>query len=90
MQISFDIGKTKRHLATRVGEHRHSSSAVHEHLDSCEGCRENFSCDLFKILDSGRNDLEITIKEALYIKAHKPIFNRQLHTQGSSFIVSIF
>ena len=30
-----------------------------------------FSVDIFKISDSGRNDVETTIKEALYIKSHK-------------------
>ena len=61
---------------------------VYDHLNGCHVCQDRFSVDLFKILDSGRNDVEI-IKGALYIKSHKPMLNRQLYTQGSSFILNI-
>ena len=52
------IGKTIRHLATRVKEHgtSPSNSAVSNHLTSCETCKLNFSCDNFSIIDSGKND----------------------------------
>ena len=76
MQISFT--KKTKHLATRVGEHKHANSAVYDHLNDCQVCKDRFSADLFKILDSGRNDVETTIKEALYITSHKPMLNRQL------------
>ena len=36
------IGKTIRHLATRVREHGTSPSAVFNHLSSCETCKSNF------------------------------------------------
>ena len=66
MQISFkNICKTKGHLATRVGEHRHANAAVYNHLDGCQVCKDKFSVSLFKILDLGRIDVENTIKEAL-------------------------
>ena len=68
------IGKTIRHLATRVKEH----------------CKLNFSCDIFSIIDSGKNDFEITIKEALHIKFKKPTINRLLFCQGSSFVLNVF
>ena len=94
------IGKTKKtkqqknnkktHLATRLGEHKHANSTVYDHLNDCQVSKDRFSVDLFKILDSGRNDVETTIKEALYIKSHKPMLNRQLYTQGSSFVLNIF
>ena len=63
------IGKTIRHLATRVKEHgtSPSNSAVSNHLTSCETCKLNFLCDSFAIMDSGKNDFEVTIKEALHI-----------------------
>ena len=57
------IGKTIRHLATRVKEHGTSPSAVYNHLSSCETCKSNFSCNNFSIIDSGKNDYEITVKE---------------------------
>ena len=81
MQITFTLVK---HLATRVKENGTSSSAVSNHLSSCEIYKLNFSCDSFSIIDSGKNDFEITVKEALYIKFKKPTINRQLFTQGSS------
>ena len=84
------IGKTIRHLATRVKEHGTSPSAVSNHLSSIETCRSNFSCNNFSIIDSGKNDYEITVKEALHIKFKKPTINRQLFTQGSSFVLNIF
>ena len=71
-----------------MGEHKHANSAVYE--NDCQVCKDRFSIDLFKILDSGRNDVETAIKEALYIKSHKPMLNRQLYTQGSSYILNIF
>ena len=63
------ISKIIQHLATRVREHgtSPSNSAVSNHLTSCETCKLNFSCDSFSIMDSGENDFEVTIKEALHI-----------------------
>ena len=39
---------------------------------------------------TGKNDFEVTIKEAFHIKFSKPIMNKQLFTQGSSFVVNVF
>ena len=41
-------------------------------------------------MDSGKNDFEVTIKETLHIKVKKPIINRQLFSQGSSFVLNVF
>ena len=84
------IGQTIRHLATRVKEHAISPSAVSNHLSSCETCKSNFSCNNFSIIDSGKNDYEITVMEALHIKFKKPTINRQLFTQGSFFVLNVF
>ena len=87
----FYIGKTKRHLATRVKEHSNSNSqsAVYAHVSSCEECQSDYS-RCFQRIDSGRNDIEVTIKEALHIKFSKPKLNRQLYNSGSSFVLNIF
>ena len=76
----------------RVKEHgtSPSNSAVSNHLTSCETCKLNFSCDSFSIMDSGKNDFEVTIKEALHIKFKKPTINRQLISDGSSFVLNVF
>ena len=87
------IGKTMRHLATRVKEHNSSTSpsAIRNHLDTCLTCKNKFSCNSFKIIDTGRNDMEITIKEALHIKYSQPNLNKQLYgSQGMSFLLNIF
>ena len=65
---TFYIGKTKRHLATRVREHSQSSSAIHEHLTNCAMCKSNYSVNSFRVVDVGNSDLAISIKEAMHIK----------------------
>ena len=89
---TFYIGKTIRHLATRVKEHGslNSNSAIYSHLLSCETCKSNFSCNNFSVIDSGKNDFEVMMKEAFHIKFSKPIMNKQLFTQGSSFVLNVF
>ena len=84
------IGKTARHLATRVKEHCTLSSAIKDHLAICDLGRRDYSIDNFSIICSGRNDSEIVIKEALHIKYTHPSLNRQLHSQGSNFVLKIF
>ena len=84
------IGKTIRHLATRVKEHATSSSAIKEHLSSCTTCKDNNSCNSFKVIDSANSDFEVSIKEALHIKHRNPNLNKQLSTQGMSFMLKIF
>ena len=89
---TFYIGKTIRHLATRVKEHgsSNSNSAIYSHLLSCETCKSNFSCNNFSVIDSCKNDFEVTIKEAFHIKFSKPIMNKQLFTPRSSFVLNVF
>ena len=92
------IGKTKCRLVTRVREHS-NSSAVCEHLEICDVCRSEYSVEKnFRILDKGKNDFEITIKESLQavqllllqIKNNRPPLNKKLMTQSSSFLMKIF
>ena len=84
------IGKTIRYLATRVREHTTSPSAIKEHLSSCTTCNDNYSCNSFKVIDSANSDSEVSIKEALHIKHKNPNLNKQLSTQGMSFMLKIF
>ena len=83
------IGKTMRHLATRVKEHGNSQSAIHEHLLSCQTCKLNCSQSCFDVIDSGKNNFETTVKEALHIKLKKPMLNKQLFSHGSSFVLNL-
>ena len=41
-------------------------------------------------IHTAQNDIELRIKEALYIKKQQPPLNRQLAQQGASYLLSIF
>lgn len=86
------IGKTKRHLVTRVREHGTSAapSAIKEHIDNCKTCKSDFSLNNFTVIDHARNDYECCIKEAIHIKLVKPPLNTQLSSEGMSYFLSIF
>ena len=85
INISY-IGKTKRHLATRIKEHRSEKSAIGQHLQTCHTCDHNFNENQFKILSTGNSDFDCKIREALLIKSEKPTLNQQLFQNGSTFI----
>ena len=50
---------------------------------------QTFHVIIFSVIDSGKNDFEVTIKEAFHIKFSKPIMNKQLFTQGSFVLVNL-
>ena len=83
------ICKTKRHLATRVREHFSGSSAIFEHISSCNTCNHS-TIENFHILSHYSNDFDNKVKEALYIKKQKPLLNRHLHQHGASFLLNVF
>ena len=89
INISY-IGKTKRHLATRIKEHRSEKSAIGQHLQTCHTCDHNFNENQFKILSTGNSDFDCKIREALLIKSQKPTLNQQLLQNGSTFILCVF
>ena len=74
----FYVGETERSLWTRFLEHKRPSSvdksevAKHLHVD-CRGHAVNF--ENTKVLDQDQRWLERGIKEAVYIRAHKPTLN---------------
>ena len=87
--ISY-IGKTKRHLAIRMKEHRDSQrSAIGQHLKHCKACQSSFEQG-FVVVDSGISDFECIVKEALHIKARSPALNKQLFANGSLFTLEVF
>ena len=63
---------------------------IKEHLSSCTTCKDNYSCNSFKVIDSTNSDFEVSIKEALHIKHKNLNLNIQLSTQGMSFMLKIF
>ena len=60
--IQHYLGKTKRHLATRVREHGQASSAIDEHLNNCSACKHDYSIDSFRVIDGGNCDMSVSIK----------------------------
>ena len=86
------ISKTKRHLAIRMKEHLTiSNSAIKQHIEKCPSCQSAESqFDNFSVIDSGRNDFETTIKEALNIKSSNPSLNKQLFASGSLYTLELF
>ena len=65
-------------------------SPVQHYLSSCESYKSNFKCSNFSVTDSGKNDYEVTVEEALHIKFNRPTITKQLFIQGTSFVLSIF
>ena len=84
------IGRTKRHLAIRAKEHFTRPSAIRTHLLNSNHCKESFGIGKFSILNTGRDNFEVKIKEALYIKYRHPNLNKQLKYNGASFALNIF
>ena len=72
------IGETERALKTRFLEHQRPSSVnseVSQHLH-IESPGHSISLDKVKILDSDQDFFARGVKEAVYIRAHRPTLNR--------------
>ena len=84
--ISY-IGRTERHLLTRVEEHMdiEKASAVSSHLQQCTSCQDNANFDNFEILRRCR-DRTIYQHEAFLIRKYQPILNSQLHNKGGALL----
>jgi len=86
----FYVGKTKRHLKTRVNEHKFKNSPISNHLLICNECSDNYNNNSFKILCTTNSNLDLSIKESIFIKQLNPNLNKQLAYQGSSFYLNVF
>ena len=90
------IGMTSRHLITRVKEHLdlgdlHTKSAIKDHIYNCNSCSSfKQSIHSFSILRQCNNDYDAKIHEALLIKRLKPELNKQMYSNGTSFLLNIF
>ena len=73
---SFYVGKTKRHLETRLKEHQNFKipTAVTLHIMKYEHC---ITIDDMNIT-YGKNDKELLIKESLVVKNRKPVLNNNV------------
>ena len=91
--ISY-IGKTERHIATRMDEHldrRAEKSAVTSHINSCVSCATHgVSYDNFSILRKCDTPYSTSIHEAFLIRRYKPLLNVQTPNQGQCVLLKIF
>ena len=84
------IGKSTRHLSTRVGEHLNLSSQ-RENIFSYTVCSNvRHDVNSFEVLKQCKSDFQAKIHEALLIKKHRPSLNKQLYAHGSSFLLNVY
>ena len=68
-----------------------SNSAIKQHIAQCPSCQTSCTqADVFSIIDTGKNDFETTIKEAIHIKCSKPVLNKQLFVNGVTYTTVVF
>ena len=89
------IGYTSRHLLTRVAEHteltKNTKSHVKSHILECDGCRNaEVSLNDFIVLKHYSSEMDCKVGEALAIKKHRPLINKQLFANGASMILNIW
>ena len=87
------IGTTSRQLWVRIKEHLSPrfDSAVQSHVAICKGCQNQPSLvPRFSLLKVCREKKEAEIIEPRQISECKPILNKQILTNGKSFLLQIF
>ena len=82
------VGRTHRHLITRIDEHfdEDKNSHIYQHLLSSFDCLNACPGDCFTILDTARTKPQLRIKESLFISWLKPTLNKQKSYQ---YIISL-
>ena len=85
--ISY-IGKTERHLFTRVQEHLTPShnSAVNQHIAQCTECQNKANKSNFSIIRKCQSSQVVSLHESFLIRQLKPILNVQLYNNGGTLL----
>ena len=87
------IGTTSRQLWARIKEHLDPKldSAVQSHVAMCKGCLSHSSLvPRFSLLKVCKSRKEAEIIESMRISELKPVLNKQVLTDGKSFLLQIF
>ena len=91
------IGKSTRHVVTRVKEHLNLDSSVKskikEDIIECNLCNKKDMGSLihrFSVIKKCLSDYDCKIHEALLIKKRQPKLNKQLYENGSYFLLQLF
>ena len=71
---SINVGKTVRHLITRVEEHRKKDTPVGQHIRQC-GSESGMSEFNWKIIDQASSTIKLLTLEALHIRKERPAIN---------------
>ena len=81
------IGKTTRHLSTRIKEQLGTDKKCHifEHLVNNETCKTLSTKNSFEITDSASSPVTLKLKEAMYIIWKKPSLNKEQKHVSISF-----
>ena len=68
-----------------------TKSAIHDHVEICQNCKLN-NTDLngFKVLRIRNLEYATRIQEVLLTEKPNPQLNRQLHANGSSFLLNVY
>ena len=74
------IGETSRHFSTRINEHTLTdrNSHVFKHLNNSTNCKNHYTPNCFKILDSAKTTYTLKLKEAIHSQNRKPELNTQI------------
>ena len=80
------VGKTVRHLTTRIEEHKKADSPVGLHLQQCQ--LEGNSADLnWEIIDRSNNQTKLLTLEAIHIRKEKQGLNTRDEFRSRAFIL---
>ena len=73
------VGFTTRHLKERIDEHlkKDKKSHILKHLESSIECKEEASENSFKVIDRANSELDLKMKEAMWIQWISPELNVQ-------------
>ena len=85
------IGYTNRALKVRVDEHLRGGTRVSDHIANCKGCNDHgVNYQSFTMLKKCRTMWDTAVYEALLIKRHNPVLNKQLVKPGYTHYLKIF
>ena len=89
------IGMSSRHIGTRIREHLNfnslANSSIKDHIMACtHSSNIKSGLNSFSIIRQCRSEFHTKIHEALLIKKHRPLLNKQLYAGGASYLLQIF
>ena len=83
------IGRTKRHLSTRIKEHLETDKKSHlyKHLNESQRCKALSNNDCFSIIGYTTTQYSLNIKEGILIRWEKPALNKHTDFLARSICV---